>query len=276
MNIKYNVLIVEDHHLLRSGLRSMVSGIGEFNVVGEAKDGREACHLAISLNPDLILMDLSMPGMNGIDAISAIRRRTPAVRIIALTVHQSDEYVREALRAGVDGYVLKDSSFEDLVFAMHAVMQGKKHLSSEMYGNLVESFVSGNDHLASNKNAWDVLTARERSVLKLVAEGRSNKQAGQYLNLSPKTIEKYRASLMHKLGITNLTGLVLIAINMGLITSLAKRYYDPNRNEDPPLTHAHEAPNDSASSADAVRDGQSGSTAGNEDRLGCPRRDAQE
>ncbi len=252
----------------------MVSGIAEYNVVGEAKDGREACHLAISLSPDLILMDLSMPGMNGIDAIAAIRRRTPSIRIIALTVHQSDEYVREALRAGVDGYVLKDASFEELVFAMHAVMQGKKHLSAEMYGSLVESFVSGNDPAASTHNAWDILTARERSVLKLVAEGRSNKQAGQYLNLSPKTIEKYRASLMHKLGITNLTGLVLIAINMGLITSLAKQYYDPARSEKPSPTHAPEAPDDDMGNGDDARDGRSGSAAGNDGRLNGPCRDA--
>jgi len=222
MNSKSNVLIFEDHHLLRAGLRSMISALADYNVVGEARDGREACHLAISLSPDLVLMDLSLPGMNGTDAIATIRRRAPCIRIIALSVHQSDEYVREALRAGVDGYVLKDSLFEELVAAMRAVMLGKRHLSSELYGNLVESFVSGQD-ASSPKSGWDVLTARERSVLKLVAEGRSNRQVGQYLNLSPKTIEKYRASLMHKLGISNLTELVLLAIDMGLITSLAKQ-----------------------------------------------------
>ena len=227
MGIKHRVLIAEDHHLLRGGLRSMLSALGEFEVVGEAKDGREACQLAISLLPDLILTDLSMPGMSGIDAIGAIKRRSPCIRIIALTVHQDEEYVREALRMGVDGYVLKDASFEELVVSMRAVMQGKKHLSPNVYGSLVESFVSGHDAPA-RKKPWDLLTARERSVLKLVAEGRTNRQVGLYLNLSPKTIEKYRASLMHKLDISNLTGLVLAAIDMGLIASLAKKFYDPS------------------------------------------------
>jgi len=225
MHNNCNVLIVEDHHLLRSGLRSMLSAQMGYHIAGEAKDGREACLLALSLHPDLILMDLSLPGMNGIEAIAAIKRRAPGIRIIALSVHQNDEYVREALRAGVDGYVLKDASFDELIEAMRAVMLGQKHLSSELYGNLVQSFVTGHE-LSTAKNGWDVLTARERSVLKLVAEGRSNRQVGLYMHLSPKTIEKYRASLMRKLGISNLAELVLIAINMGLITSLAKRYYD--------------------------------------------------
>ena len=205
----------------------MLSALGEFEVVGEAKDGREACQLAISLLPDLILTDLSMPGMSGFDAIAAIKRRSPSIRIIALTIHKNEEYVREALRVGVDGYVLKDASFEELVVSMRAVMQGKRHLSPDVYGSLVESFVTGHDAPA-RKMPWDLLTARERSVLKLVAEGRTNRQVGLYLNLSPKTIEKYRASLMHKLDISNLTGLVLAAIDMGLIASLAKKFYDPN------------------------------------------------
>jgi len=225
MNNNCSVLIVEDHNLLRAGLRSMLSAQMGYHVAGEARDGREACQLAISLCPDLILMDLSLPGMNGIDAIAAIKRRSPGIRIIALSVHQNDEYVREALRAGVDGYVLKDTSFDDLMTAMRVVLLGKKHLSPELYGNLVESYVSGHE-MSTTKSGWDRLTARERSVLKLVAEGRSNRQVGIYMNLSPKTIEKYRASLMRKLGISNLTELVLIAISMGLITSLASKYCD--------------------------------------------------
>jgi len=227
MNNNCNVLIVEDHDLLRTGLCSMLSAQMGYHVAGEAKDGREACQLAISLHLDLILMDLSLPGMNGIEAIAAIKRRAPAIHIIALSVHQNDEYVREALRAGVDGYVMKDASFDELLAAMRAVMLGRKHLSSELYRNLVESFASGHE-ISTSKNGWELLTARERSVLKLVAEGRSNRQVGVYLNLSPKTIEKYRASLMRKLGISNLTELVLVAINLGLITSAAKKYYDPD------------------------------------------------
>jgi DNA-binding NarL/FixJ family response regulator len=226
VNIKSRVILAEDHDLLRNGLRSMLSAQSDYEVVGEARDGKEACQLAISLAPDLILMDLSMRGMSGIDATAAIKRRAPHVRIIALTVHQSEEYVREALRAGVDGYVLKDVSFEELLFAMRSVMHGKKHLSADVYGFMVDSFVTGRE-IAAPKKAWDLLTARERSVLKLIAEGRTNRQVGQYLNLSPKTIEKYRASLMHKLAIDNVTELVLAAIRMGLLTSLASKCAEP-------------------------------------------------
>ena len=200
----------------------MLSALGDYEVVGEAKDGKEACQLAIALMPDVILTDLSMPGMNAIDAVATIKRRSPQIRIVVLTVHKAQEYVREALRVGVDGYVLKDASFDELVTALRAVMQGTRHLSADVYGNLVHSFVSGRD-VSAPKSAWELLTARERSVLKLVAEGRTNRQVGQYLNLSPKTIEKYRANLMHKLDINNLTGLVLVAIEMGLITSMPEK-----------------------------------------------------
>lgn len=197
MSTVHRLLIAEDHHLLRCGLRSMLSALGEYDVVGEAKDGREACQLAISLAPDLVLTDLSMPGMNGIDMVATIKRRLPQIRVVVLTVYKSEEYVREALRVGVDGYVLKDASFEELVAALRAVMQGKRHLSADVYGNVVKSFVNGHEALAP-KSTWETLTARERSVLQLVAEGRTNRQVGLYLNLSPKTIEKYRAHLMEK------------------------------------------------------------------------------
>ncbi|HEX7906620.1 MAG TPA: response regulator transcription factor [Paraburkholderia sp.] len=232
MNANCRVVIAEDHDLLRNGLRSMLSAQGDYHVVGEARDGKEACQLAMTLHPDLILMDLSMRGMNGIDASAAIKRRLPNVRIVVLTVHQSEEYVREALRAGVDGYVLKDVSFDELLIAMRTVMHGKKHLSADVYGFMVDSFVTGHD-APTPKKAWDILTARERSVLKLIAEGRTNRQVGQYLNLSPKTIEKYRASMMHKLNIANLTELVLVAISMGLLTSLAEKCSEPHADDVP-------------------------------------------
>ena len=239
MNTKCRVVIAEDHDLLRNGLRSMLSAQGDYDVIGEARDGKEACQMAMTLNPDLMLMDLSMRGMNGIDASAAIKRRSPNVRIVVLSVHQSEEYVREALRAGVEGYVLKDVSFDELLVAMRMVMQGKKHLSADVYGYMVDSFVTGRE-VHAPKKAWDVLTARERSVLKLIAEGRTNRQVGQYLNLSPKTIEKYRASMMHKLNIANLTELVLVAISMGLLTSLAEKCSEPNVDDTPVHLHAEQ------------------------------------
>ncbi|CAH0441346.1 Oxygen regulatory protein NreC [Ralstonia pseudosolanacearum] len=210
----------------------MLSALGEYDVVGEAKDGREACQLAISLAPDLVLTDLSMPGMNGIDMVATIKRRLPQIRVVVLTVYKAEEYVREALRVGVDGYVLKDASFDELVAALRAVMQGKRHLSADVYGNVVKSFVNGHEALAP-KSTWETLTARERSVLQLVAEGRTNRQVGLYLNLSPKTIEKYRAHLMEKLGVGNVTGLVLAAIGLGLIAPQPDLQNDANIDEPP-------------------------------------------
>ncbi len=223
MSTVHRLLIAEDHHLLRCGLRSMLSSLGEYEVVGEAKDGREACHMTISLVPDLVLTDLSMRGMHGIDMVATIKHRLPQIRVVVLTVHKEEDYVREALRVGVDGYVLKDASFDELVTAMRIVMQGKRYLSADVYGNVVQSFVHGHDALAP-KSAWETLSARERSVLQLVAEGRTNRQVGQYLNLSPKTIEKYRAHLMEKLGVCNVTGLVLAAIDLGLIAPLRDQH----------------------------------------------------
>ncbi|MHA6910247.1 response regulator [Ralstonia pseudosolanacearum] len=210
----------------------MLSALGEYDVVGEAKDGREACQMAISLAPDLVLTDLSMPGMNGIDMVATIKRRLPQIRVVVLTVYKAEEYVREALRVGVDGYVLKDASFDELVAALRAVMQGKRHLSADVYGNVVKSFVNGHEALAP-KSTWETLTARERSVLQLVAEGRTNRQVGLYLNLSPKTIEKYRAHLMEKLGVGNVTGLVLAAIGLGLIAPQPDLQNDANIDEPP-------------------------------------------
>ncbi|MCX4173701.1 MULTISPECIES: response regulator [Paraburkholderia] len=214
---QHRVLIAEDQHLLRSGLCRMVSELCDYIIVGEACDGLEAYRLAIATLPDLILMDLSMPGGSGFEAIAAIKRRAPRIRIIVLTVHRSEEHVRESFAAGADGYVIKDASFEDLVGEMRLVMQGRHNTSLDVLGRCADSLhlVAGTPQKA---HLWDALTGRERSVLRLVVEGHTNRQVGEHLRLSPKTIEKHRASLMRKLGITNVTGLVRIAIDMGVLT----------------------------------------------------------
>jgi len=195
----------------------MVSELCDYVIVGEACDGLEAYRLAIATLPDLILMDLSMPGGSGFEAIAAIKRRAPRIRIIVLTVHRSEEHVRESFAAGADGYVIKDASFEDLVGEMRLVMQGRHNTSLDVLGRCADSLhlVAGTPQKA---HLWDALTGRERSVLRLVVEGHTNRQVGEHLRLSPKTIEKHRASLMRKLGITNVTGLVRIAIDMGVLT----------------------------------------------------------
>jgi DNA-binding NarL/FixJ family response regulator len=214
--MKYRVMIVEDHNLLREGLRSMISAVPDFEVVAEARDGKEALRVALVTIPDVIMMDLSMPGMSGIEATVQIKRRHPEIPIIALTVHKSTEYVREALKAGVDGYVLKDATYDELVVAIRSVLSGKKFLSPDVSGQVVDHFLNKNS-ASTTESPWERLTSRERAIVKLVAEGRTNRSTAEFLNVSSKTVEKHRASMMHKLGLKNATELVLLALQQGWV-----------------------------------------------------------
>jgi DNA-binding NarL/FixJ family response regulator len=214
--LTHRILIAEDHSLLREGLRSMISAVPNFEVVGEARDGKEAVQMALHLQPDVIMMDLSMPSMSGIEATVQVKRRSPQIKIIALTVYKSAEYVQEALKAGVDGYVLKDSTYAELVTAIQSVLDGKKFLSPDVAGQVVNRYLTGAP-VDKTTSLWDKLTTRERSIIKLVAEGRTNRAAAEYLNVSPKTVEKHRASLMQKLGLKNATDLVLLALQQGWV-----------------------------------------------------------
>jgi DNA-binding NarL/FixJ family response regulator len=214
--MKHRVLIVEDHHLLRRGLRAMVAALPDFDVIGEAKDGKDAVRQAVALQPDLILMDLSLPLMTGIEATAQIKARQPHMRIIALTAFKTEEYVHQALRAGVDGYVMKDVSYEELLAALRSVMAGKKFLSPDVSGQLVSTFLQ-RGATPRPASPWEKLTVRERGILKLIAEGRTNRSAAEFLNVSPKTVEKHRGNLMRKLGLANVGELTLVALERGLI-----------------------------------------------------------
>lgn len=225
LNMKHRIMIVEDHNLLREGLRSMISAVSDFEVVAEARDGKEAVRTAMAALPDVIMMDLSMPSMSGIEATMQIKRRNPNIRIIALTIYKSQEYVREALKAGVDGYVLKDASYDELVVAIRSVLHGKKFLSPDISGQVVDSYLNG-DTADKPQTPWDKLTSRERSIIKLVAEGSTNRSMAEFLNVSPKTIEKHRASLMHKLELKNATELVLLALELGWVEREHLNGYD--------------------------------------------------
>ncbi|PVY20203.1 LuxR family two component transcriptional regulator [Paraburkholderia silvatlantica] len=215
MEKRHRVLIAEDQHLLRSGLCRMVCELDDYCIVGEASGGIEAHRLARETLPDLILMDLTMPGGSGFEAITAIKRECPRIRIIVLTVHWSEDHVREAFAAGADGYVVKDASFDQLVREMRFVMQGH---STAGAGRISGGTHGSQEDIAYRAQLWNALTGRERTVLRLVVEGRTNRQVGECLSLSPKTIEKHRANLMRKLGIRNLNGLVRLAIDMGVLT----------------------------------------------------------
>jgi DNA-binding NarL/FixJ family response regulator len=211
-------LIAEDHTILREGLKSLLGASPDIEVVGEAEDGRRAFKLANELSPDLILMDLSMPRMNGFEAIQEIKRLTPAVKIIVLTVHNTEEYILMTLRAGADGYVLKDATHDELLMAIQHVLNGKRYLSPGVSEKVIVGYLEGKKTLKS-QSSWDNLTQREREVLKLIAEGFKNKEVADYLCISLKTVEKHRANLMKKLDLHNTSSLTLYAMEKGLITA---------------------------------------------------------
>lgn len=218
VNDKRRVLIVEDHTLLRVGLKALLAQDPDIEIVGEAGNGRDAIRLVTSLAPHLVLMDLTMPGTNGIEAIAEIKRRAPQVRVLVLTLHRADEYIHESLKAGADGYMLKDASHDELRVAIRSVLGGKTYLSPDISSKVVSGYLGGGDG-SGFSSAWDTVTHREREVLKLVAEGRPNKYIAQYLCLSVKTVEKHRSNLMRKLDLHNASMLTAFAIEKGLVAS---------------------------------------------------------
>lgn len=218
MNGKQRIFIVEDHTLLRAGLRALLSQDPNLEIVGEADNGRDAIRAIGTLAPDLVLMDLSMPGMNGIEAMRDIKRRNPETRVLVLTIHKTDEYIHESLRAGANGYILKDATHDELRVAIRSVLNGKTYLSPDISGKVIHGYL-GTSNNANVGSTWDTLTHREREVLKLVAEGHSNKSIADYLCLSIKTVEKHRSNLMKKLGLHNASTLTSYAIEKGLVVT---------------------------------------------------------
>jgi two-component system response regulator NreC len=216
MGRKQRIVIAEDHTILREGLRVLLSSNPDFEVVGEAEDGLDAIRCVEKLAPDLVLMDLSMPRTNGMDAIEEIKKACPHTKILALTVHKAEEYVIAALRAGADGYVLKDATHVELLMAIKSVLGGKRYLSPGISEKVIKGYLEGGNPLKSC-SAWDTLTKRERQILKLIGEGYKNKEIADYLCISSKTVEKHRANLMNKLDLHNASALTAFAMEKGLI-----------------------------------------------------------
>jgi DNA-binding NarL/FixJ family response regulator len=210
------IVLAEDHAILREGIRSMLESVPDLEIVGEAEDGREAVTQARELKPDIVLMDLSMPNMNGTEAIRQIKQRDPQVRVIVMTVHKSDEHVRAALEAGADAYLLKDESRRDLLAAITSVSVGGTYLSPKICAKVVSGYL-GRGSAQGIGVAWDTLTDRERQVVKLVAEGRRNREIAEYLCIGMKTVEKHRANVMRKLDLHSAADLTAYAIENGLV-----------------------------------------------------------
>ena len=206
------ILIADDHGVVAEGLKSLVEAQTDMEVVGVVGDGREAVRMARDAQPDVIVMDLSMPELNGADATRAILQRDPKCRVIVLSMYAEREYVRRALKAGAAGYVVKRSAAKELVDAIRAVHAGQRYLSPRVADVVIDDYTEERDDPLAR------LSAREREVLQLLAEGRTGAEIAQRLSLSQKTVETYRARLVEKLGIRDVAGLVRFAIQRGLVS----------------------------------------------------------
>jgi DNA-binding NarL/FixJ family response regulator len=217
MKSKVKFIIVDDNQLFREGLKSLMASNTDHEFIGEAQDGLEALKLVQRKQPDLILLDLSMPKLNGISVIKEIKRIYPDIKILALTIHESDEFVLQAFDAGANGYCAKDSSLQELQIAVRTVLEGKTYISPQVADKVMVGYLESTKKLKS-KTDWDTITQREREVLKLVAEGYKNKEIAEMLHISVKTVEKHRANIMKKLDLHSASELTTYAIEKKLVT----------------------------------------------------------
>jgi DNA-binding NarL/FixJ family response regulator len=211
------ILLVDDHEIIRLGLKAILAQHKDLEVVAEASDGREALGLVEKHSPDVVIMDVAMPGLNGIDGTLRIREQFPAVRVIVLSMHLERSYVGQTLKAGAYGYVLKERAVEELVPAIRSVRAGRKFLSPGVTDIVLAGYLESNAE-APPSSAFSDLTARERDVLQHIAEGRSIKEIGDILHLSPKTIETHKRRIMERLNITSVAGLTRYAVRHGLVS----------------------------------------------------------
>ncbi len=217
MRVKNSIIVAEDSTILREGLRSLLSSYEDLHIVDEAENGREAIQSVEKWRPDLVIMDLIMPKTNGLEAIREIKHRFPGTKVLALTIHKSEEYVFEAFRAGADGYTLKDSTSAQLVLAIRKVLRGKHYISPGISQKVIQGYLD-REKILEHKAFWDPLTRREWQILKLIGEGYKSKEIAQYLSISVNTVDKHRSNLMEKLGLHKVSNLVTYAIEKGLVT----------------------------------------------------------
>jgi two-component system response regulator NreC len=210
------ILLADDHGIVRQGLRAVIARDPALEVSGESGDGREAVRLAEALNPAIVIMDIAMPHLNGIEATAQIVRRNPNIGVIILSMHSDEAYLLRALNAGAKGYLLKDSAEVDLVRAVHAVAQGRTFFSPAITGTLLEDYMRSMQQ-RNLQDSWDLLTEREKEVLQLIAEGMSNKEVAGALELSTYTVETHRNNLMQKLNLHNTAEIVLYAVRKKVI-----------------------------------------------------------
>jgi two-component system response regulator NreC len=214
---KLRILLADDHVVMRTGLRALLERQPNLEVVGETENGRETIALATSLLPDVLVMDVGMPVLNGIEATQTIVTQCPTIAVVILSMHADESYVMRALKAGARGYLLKDSGAADLISAIHAVSQNKSFFSPKVSRILAEDYI----RVLKQKGAvdtYDLLTSREREILQLLAEGKANKEVAADLNISPYTVETHRSHIMEKLNLHNPAELILYAVRKGIIS----------------------------------------------------------
>ena len=214
---KTRIVLADDHAILREGIRALLEDQPDMAVVGEAADGRRAVELAREQAPDLVVMDIGMPLLNGLEATRQIKREYPQVSVLVLTMHDNEEYVSQILAAGASGYVLKRAASSELVSAIRAVAAGQSYLSPAVTKLLIEGYIGRQPAASAVVDPFDTLTAREREVLQLVAEGHTNSQIAKLLNISVKTVKAHRSYLMQKLGLHDRGELIKVAIQRGII-----------------------------------------------------------
>ncbi len=216
------IVIAEDQKILREGLKSLLTSTDDLEVVAEAEDGLNAVRCVEKYKPDLLLLDLSMPRMNGISVIRDTKTQVPETKILVLTVHESEEYILEVFQSGADGYCLKDASRSELIMAIKRVLSGNRYISPGISQKVLEGYLKDRETLKSS-SSWDSLTRREREILKLVGEGYKNREIADYLCVSAKTVEKHRSNIMRKLDLHTASALTAYAIERGLVAKSVTR-----------------------------------------------------
>ncbi len=210
-----NIILADDHNIVRKGLRALLSAESDFNVVGEASDGLQAVDLVEKLKPDILVLDLMMGGINGLEVTRQLNKKCPQTGIVVLSMHSNEAYVLEALRSGARAYILKDNTTEDLGNAIREVAAGRRYLSAPLSERAIEAYLQKS--VVNNNDPYEQLTTREREILQMVVQGISNSEISTRLFISPRTVETHRSNVMHKLGLRTHAELLRFAIMRGLI-----------------------------------------------------------
>jgi len=210
-----SIVLADDHHLVRQGLRALLSADRTFQIVGEAADGRAALDEVERAHPDVLILDVSMPGLDGLEVARLVTQRHPDVRVVIVSMHNGEDYVLRAMRSGAHGYVLKDASADALVEAVHTVLAGKRYLCSPLSERAIESYIRQGE--TAPVDIYDTLTTREREIFQLIADGNTNNEIADRLSISVRTVETHRANLMRKLNLRTHAHLVAYALRRGLV-----------------------------------------------------------